>query len=193
MQAAPLNTDEQLAQRFVSDRVENFKRLYLAIKKRVLQVVDAYLETYFPFEQEASEMIKAIRETSDEPEMVGLYQRFLQFLPIRFRVAAQGRYLYQEPPAEEKKLNAKEPVVSDPRELLKDEMADLNIDPSIFDEVAALENSSGTFEEKRQKFESILFDALGGQLSTETTEEMKKALDEALADRQFDLTTEPGE
>jgi hypothetical protein len=59
--------------------------------------------------------------------------------------------------------------------------------------VAALEQAEGNPEEKRKQLEGIIFDSLGGQMTAETNDEIKKAIDDALAGRGFDMTTEPGE
>ena len=113
MNQVALKTDEMLALRFVGDRVENFIPLVLQVKRLVLQIVEYYLDTFYPFQDESQAILSGIQSDPNEEKMVSLYKQFLEFLPTRFRAAVQGRYLYQEPTQAEKQLNEKEPAMKD--------------------------------------------------------------------------------
>lgn len=139
-----MTTEEMLALRFVGDRVENFMPLTLPVKRLVLQIVDFYLDTFYPFDEEPQAILSEVRNHPSEEKMVALYKRFLEFLPIRLRSGIQGRYLYQEPSPDEKKLNEKEAVM---RELTAEGVADLAADFGITDtvikEISELQKGGG--------------------------------------------------
>ncbi|MCX7122846.1 MAG: hypothetical protein NTV32_04130 [Gammaproteobacteria bacterium] len=120
--------DEHLALEFVSDRVARFTRLQKPVKKLLLGVIDYYLDRYFSYEPEALQIVDAIRAQPDEEKMIELYQQFLLFLPLRLRAGIQGRYLFQEPNASEKGLNAERLLEREEPELGEEEMADLDME-----------------------------------------------------------------
>lgn len=103
--AEKLTTNEFLAAEFVSLRLEQFQKLSVRVRKLILEIVLYYLNTFYPFENAASNICSDIivaNATNNELLMAECYKRFLEFLPIGVRSGIQGRNLFKQPSEVEK-------------------------------------------------------------------------------------------
>lgn len=104
---ATLATDEFLALDYLNLRLTQFKKLAVTVKKLILDIVRFYLQTCYPFDDEAISISTAIKESQSAEDLNICYKRFLEFLPIALRSRIQGKFLYREPTGTELAQGAK--------------------------------------------------------------------------------------
>lgn len=162
-----------LAQLYVDQRLENFRKLPLQVKKLILGVMDYYLDTFYPFDSEAGTIVTEIRAMPTEEEMVDLCKRFFEFLPVRLRSGVQGRYLFQEPNEEEKVLNEK--AVLDYSKVVDFDalLQELHVPESLHAELNKLaENTALNGTETLNALEGLVMSQLGDKVNPEEAKQI---------------------
>ncbi len=96
-----LSTDEFLALDYLNMRLTQFIKLALTVKKLILDLVRFYLQTLYPYDNEASTICSEIKAAQNSEDLNTCYKHFLEFLPVRLRAGVQGKFLYRQPGADE--------------------------------------------------------------------------------------------